>query len=552
MLGAIPRRSRNSSKRVTPKNASRMISSVHHSPMISSDWATEQFMSSNEVRLMSQAYHAGLHHETLARRVRFMTQPIEEPKLPLAVFAIAVAGAFMVSLDLSIVNVAFPSIRESFDTVSTTTLSWVLSAYSVVFGALLLGAGRLADRSGRKRAFLRGLVVFTLGSAICGFAPAAGYLIGGRVVQATGAAVLMPASLALLLGATPAAGRARAVAMWGGISALAVAAGPSLGSVLIEAGGWRWAFVVNLPIALVAWIAGRRILIESATGGPFPDILGIGMITGAVAALALAITEGTTWGWTSWRVVGAFALAVVLGVLAVRRSRVHRAPAIDLRVFESRTVALANAATLAYAIGFFAMLLGNVLFLTTVWGFSTLQAGLAITPGPLVVASLSSTTGRLASRYGYRPVLVAGGITFALGGLLIIATVDTTPAYLTHWLPAALLVGVGVALTFPVLSAAAVAGLPPEQFGGGGAVNQTSRQIGAVLGIALLVSIIGSPTSPAAAMTAFRHAWLLSAAAGITCALISVGHGRPVAAVSDETALDELRGTRGRRLARAS
>jgi EmrB/QacA subfamily drug resistance transporter len=480
------------------------------------------------------------------------TQPAGPTSIPPAVFAIAVAGAFMVSLDLSIVNVAFPSIRASFDGVATTTLSWVLSAYSVVFGALLLGAGRLADRSGRKRSFLRGLVVFTVGSALCGLAPSAVVLIGGRILQAVGAALLMPASLALLLGATPASERARAVAMWGGISALAVAAGPSLGSILIQAGGWRWAFFVNVPIAIVAGLAGRRVLQESATGGPMPDLVGIGLVTAAVAALALGITEGSRWGWTSAPILFAFAMAAVLAPLAVQRSRVHPAPAIELQVFESRTVALANAATLAYAIGFFAMLLANVLFLTTVWHYSTLRAGLAITPGPLVVAALSSTTGRLASRIGYRPVLVAGGLTFALGEALLLLSVDSTPDYLREWLPAALVVGLGVALTFPVLSAAAVAGLDAQRFGAGGAVNQTSRQIGAVLGVALLVTIIGTPASTAEAMSAFRHAWVLSALAGLTCAAISLGHARVRAAATDETAVDELRGARGRRLARAS
>jgi EmrB/QacA subfamily drug resistance transporter len=453
--------------------------------------------------------------------VRFMTQPSDETPLPWPVFMITVAGAFMVALDLSIVNVAFPSIQESFRDVSTTTLSWVLSAYSVVFGALLLGAGRIADRSGRKRWFLRGLLVFTAGSLVCGLAPAAGVLIAGRVLQAVGAALLMPSSLALLLMATPASGRARAVAMWGGISALAVATGPSLGSVLIDAGGWRWAFIVNLPVALVAGLAARRVITESSVGGPVPDLAGVAIITMAVASLALGITQGDEWGWSSWRVLGAFAIAALLGPLAVQRSRTHAAPAIDLKVFESRTVALANAATLAYAIGFFAMLLANVLFLTTVWHYSILKAGLAITPGPLVVATLSSTTGRLAARWGYRPVLMAGGIVFAMGELVAVTAVDATPSYLAVWLPASLLIGLGVALTFPVLSAAAVSGLPPERFGVGGAINQTSRQLGAVLGVALLVSIIGTPSSQAEAMDAFRQAWLMSAGAGLVCAAIA-------------------------------
>jgi MFS family permease len=340
----------------------------------------------------------------------------------------------------------------------------------------------------------------------------------------------MPASLALLLAASPPAARPQAVAMWGGISALAVATGPSLGSVLIDAGGWRWAFIVNLPVALVAGIAARRALQESVVGGPFPDLFGIALISLSVASLALAITQGDAWGWSSAGVLSAFAAAAVLGPIALVRSTSHPAPAVDLRVFESRTVALANAATLAYAIGFFAMLLSNVLFLTTVWHYSTLRAGLAITPGPLIVAALSSTTGKLAARVGYRPVLVAGGLTFAAGQLLYMRVVTSQPQYLSHWLPAAFLVGVGVALTFPVLSAAAVSGLPAERFGVGGAINQTARQLGAVLGVALMVAILGTPTSPADAIDRFRHVWLLAATAAFVSAAISLGHVRPVRA----------------------
>jgi EmrB/QacA subfamily drug resistance transporter len=459
--------------------------------------------------------------------LRCMTK-LSRSEIPWPVFAVTVAAAFMVALDLSIVNVAFPSIRRSFPDVSTATLSWVLAAYSVVFGALLLGAGRIADRSGRRRIFLLGLLVFTIGSLLCGVAPTAWLLIGGRVVQAIGAALLMPASLALLLTATPPSARARAVAMWGGVAALAVATGPSVGSVLIDGGGWRWAFFVNLPVALVAAVAARRVVPESIIGGRVPDLVGVALLCGAVAFLALGITQGGDWGWSSGRVVGSFAAAGILAPIAIRRSTRHKAPAIDLEVFRSRTVVLANGATFLYSVGFFAMLLANVLFLTSVWEYSTLEAGMAITPGPLLVAALSGPSGRLAARLGYGPVLVAGGLTFAAGLLFYVTTVDAQASYVTHWLPGAVLVGVGVALSFPVLSAAAVAGLPQERFGIGGAINQTARQIGAVLGVAVLIAVVGAPASLDQALHRFRVAWLIAAAAAIGSAAVSSFHRRMV------------------------
>ena len=453
--------------------------------------------------------------------VSLTTEPSRTQVVPRGPFLVTVAGAFMVALDLSIVNVAFPSMSASFPEASTATLSWVLSAYSVVFGALLLGAGRVADRSGRLWAFQLGLLVFTVGSLLCGVAPEPWLLIAGRVVQAGGAALLMPASLGLLLAATEPSVRPQAVAMWGGISALAVATGPSLGSVLVDAGGWRWAFFVNVPVAVLAALGARRHLEESSSGGPAPDVLGIALVSVAVGAVALGITQGGDWGWGSAGVVGAFVVSVVAAVAAVRRSLTHGSPAVDPALFRSRTVTLANAATIAYGVGFFAMLLGNVLFLTSVWGYSTLAAGLAITPGPLVVAALSRTTGRLATTHGYRPVLVAGGLTFAAGLLYLVLAIGPEANYLVVWLPSGLLIGLGVALTFPVLSAAAVAGLPAERFAAGGALNQTARQLGAVLGVAILVAILGSPTTPAEAVDAFHHAWVFAAVASLVSAGIS-------------------------------
>lgn len=451
-----------------------------------------------------------------------LSQPSEA--VPRGVFAVTVTGAFVVALDLSIVNVAFPSITASFPDVGPATLSWVLTSYSVVFGALLLGAGRIADRSGRRRTFLAGLGVFTLGSLICGAAPSEWMLIAGRVVQAGGAALLMPASLALLLAATPASQRPTAVAMWGGISALAVAFGPSAGALLVDAGGWRWAFLVNLPVAAVAAVVTRRVVTESRTDGPRPDVLGIVLVSGAVAGVALAITQGPDWGWTSAAVLTTFAASLVLGAGALLRSSSHVAPAIDPELLRAPTAALANAATVFYAIGFFAMLLANVLFLTSVWGWSTLAAGLAVTPGPLVVAAMSRRTGRLASRIGYRPVLITGSVIFAAGQVWLATLVPSEPDFVRYWLPATLITGLGVAFTFPVLSAAAVAGLPPATFAAGGALNQTARQIGAVLGVAMLVAILRTPESIGQAMDRFHMVWFAAAAASIASGAISAFH----------------------------
>ena len=356
----------------------------------------------------------------------------------------------------------------------------MITGYSIVFGSLLVTAGRTADRVGRKRVFFAGLAVFSVGSALCGLAPSVGLLVAGRLVQGCGAAAMLPASLGLLLGAFPSERRSQVVAMWGGVGALAVATGPSLGALLISAGGWRWAFYVNLPVGAVAWVLGRRALVDSRSDEvrARPDYVGVVLVSTALAAVVLAISEGPTWGWSNGRVVACFVAGTVVGAVFLYRSSRHEAPVLDLTLFSARSFSVANAATLLYAMGFFAMLLGNILFLTSVWHYSILRAGLAVTPGPLVVAVVSGPAGRVAARVGFRPVLLAGTACFA-GGLVWYATrIGPHPSYLAHWLPATLITGLGIGLTFPVLSAAAVSSLHPERFAVGSAVNQTARQVG--------------------------------------------------------------------------
>ncbi|HZT67162.1 MAG TPA: DHA2 family efflux MFS transporter permease subunit [Acidimicrobiales bacterium] len=446
-----------------------------------------------------------------------MTGPTVEPSLSAdrrAVFAVTALGAFMASLDLSIVNVAFPALARSFPTAPRAGLAWVITAYAIVYAALLVTAGRTADRLGRRKVFFIGLGVFTTGSALCGLAPSLALLVAGRVGQGAGAALLLPASLGLLLEAYPGESRSQAVALWGGVGALAVATGPSLGAALITAAGWRSAFFVNLPVGLVAWAVGRRVLpADEPSGRPAPpDYPGVLLVTASLAGLVLAVSEGSDWGWTDPRILGAALGALALGAVFIRRCLRHAEPVLDLSLFRHRSFSVANAATLVYAMGFFAMLLGNILFLTGVWHYSILRAGLAVTPGPLVVAVVSGPAGRVASRRGFRPVLLAGFAVFAAGLSWYATQIGLRPEYLARWLPATLITGLGIGLTFPVLSATAVASLHASRFAVGSAVNQTSRQVGGALGVAVLVAILASSTGPASALQHFRHLWTYAAA----------------------------------------
>jgi EmrB/QacA subfamily drug resistance transporter len=446
-----------------------------------------------------------------------------------AVFVVTALGTFMASLDLSIVNVAFPDIEASYSDASSASLAWIITAYSIVFGALLVVGGRTGDRLGRKRVFLAGVSVFLIGSFLCGIAPNVATLVGARALQGVGAAFLVPASLALLIGAYPPGRRMQIVAQWGGIGALAVATGPSLGAAIVSAGGWRWAFFVNIPVGLLVLVLGRRVLTESIgdTESKPPDYLGVGLMSVALASLVLAISEGSTWGWTDTRILCAVAVASVAGAGFVHRTLHHDDPVIDPALFHSRSFVIANTATVVYAAGFFAMLLGNILFLTGVWGYSIMQAGLAVTPGPVVVAIVAGTAGKFAARIGFRPVLLFGASCFAIGLSTYILLVSETPDYLTTWLPGTLLVGLGVGFTFPVLSAGAVSSLPPARFAVGSAVNQTARQIGGALGIAVLVALIGSQRDLADPIDGFHQLWAFAATTALASGIIGSFIPRP-------------------------
>jgi EmrB/QacA subfamily drug resistance transporter len=446
------------------------------------------------------------------------------------IFFVTALGAFMGSLDLSIVNVAFPALEHAFSHDSRATISWVLTGYAIVFGSLLVVAGRTADRLGSRRVFFFGLGVFCLGSFLCGVAPTVVTLILGRVVQGFGASAMLPSSLGLLLGAYPKEKRSQIVSLWGGIGALAVATGPSLGAVLITGFSWRAAFYVNLPVGLVAWLLGRHVLPKTSGSGSTssPDYPGVILLSGALAVLVLAISEGPSWGWSSFRIIAGFVVSVALLATFLFRSALHVEPVLDLKLFRSRSFSVANTAAFIYSMGFFAMLLGNILFLTSVWHYSILRAGLSVTPGPLVVAVVSGPAGKLAGRFGFRRVLMVGFVVFTLGVLWYVWRVRLTPDYVALWLPGTLIVGLGIGLTFPVISAAAVSSLEPARYSVGSAVNQTARQIGGALGVAILVVVLGTPKTAVAALNNFHHLWIYIASMTALAGVVSTALARPV------------------------
>ena len=431
-------------------------------------------------------------------------------------------AVFMVFLDVTIVNIAFPAIRHTFADASLSDLSWVLNAYNVIMAALLLPAGRIADRVGRRRVFGAGFALFLLGSVISGSASSVAMLIGARVVQAIGGAALIPASLGLVLAEVPAEKRAMATSVWAAAGAVAAATGPSLGGVLVETTSWRWAFFVNLVIA-IGMLPGPRLLRETreSDSNGTPDLLGAAMLVVAVGALALGAVKAPDWGWTSDRVLAAWSIAAAFAGVFVARSARHPAPLLEPAILRIRTFSTANAAFFLFSIGFYALLLGNVLFLTQVWRYTLLKAGFAVTPAALMAAIAAAAGGRLVERFGSRQVAVPALMLFC-GACLAYHGVGPRPNYLGHWLPAQLVSGSAVGLTFAGLTSASVADLPPSRLATGTAVCSCFRQIGAVVGIAGLVAVLGT-AGMRTPLPAFERAWTLMACTALGAALLASG-----------------------------
>ena len=454
-----------------------------------------------------------------------------------AVVAVLAIAVFMSSLDLFIVNLAFPSIGEEFAGAELASLSWILNAYTIVFAAVLVPAGRWADRVGRRRALVVGLAVFTGGSLLCGLAPGVGWLVAARTVQAVGAGVMVPASLSLLLAVVPQEQRARALGSWSALGALGAALGPVIGGGLVEI-GWRWVFWVNLPVGVVAILLALRLVPESRdeTRGSRPDLLGALFLALAVGLVAGALVEAADWGWASSGVLGLLLAAALCAGAVVVRSFRHPAPVLEPGLFRSRMFSGAGAASVLYYAAFGAFLLNTVEFLTTVWRYTPLEAGLAIAPGPLMVLPFARLVApRLIPLMGgVGRVAALGCLVGALGQALWLVLLQIEPAYVTHLLPAQLVGGAGVGLAIPSLLGAGSAGLPAGSLGTGSGILNMARQVGTVLGVAALVAALTVPRPDP--LTAFRYGIALTiaffVAAGIVCVAVLSRRIRPAVAVA--------------------
>jgi EmrB/QacA subfamily drug resistance transporter len=440
-------------------------------------------------------------------------------------------GLFMASLDLFIVNIAFPNLAADFPGTSLPDLSWVLNAYAIVFAALLVPAGRLADLVGRKRVFCGGLLLFAATSALCAAAPSVSFLVAARVLQAAGGAMMIPATLGLILPAFPLEQRALAIGIWSAAGGVAAALGPPIGGLLVQL-SWRWIFLINVPIGICGAIVAARLLHEMREPeARRPDLLGAVALAFGIGLLTLGIVKGSDWGWLAGRTLASFAAAAVLLAAFLRRSAHHPAPVIELPLLRIRSFALANLATGVFFAGFGAMLLSSILLLTGVWGYSALSAGLALAPAPTIAAVFAVPSGRLGGVVGQRPIAAAGGLTFASGFAYILVAIGTAPQYATAFLPGSLLAGAGFGMVLGTLPAVATASLPPSRFATGTAVFSMARQLGTAIGVAVLVALLNATTA-GDLLGGLRRGWWFALLCGLATTALALAL-RPASAEAE-------------------
>jgi EmrB/QacA subfamily drug resistance transporter len=428
---------------------------------------------------------------------------------PNQVLAIVCVGIVLANLDLFIVNVGLPAIAQDFKGASLESLSWILNGYAIAYAALLVFFGRLAERHRRDRSFLLGVLLFTASSAACAFAGSVQALVLYRVLQAAGAALMTPTSIGLILASFAPDRRGAAVRTWAAIGGLAAALGPVVGGVLIIA-SWRWIFLVNVPIGILAMIVGAWKLPAvpgHAVARPSPTAAAL--VTAGIAALTFAIIKGNDWGWTSPGIATSLIASIASLALFVRHCLRATNPFVSPELFKVRQFTGASLVMAPYSIAFGAMLFSVAVWEQTGWGWSALKTGLAIAPGPLLVPITSMLlAGRLIARFGAAPVITAG-IFFFVASFTTFAMFVTPDPSLVVGIGGMVFSGIGVGLTFPTLMGVAASSLPPSSFATGSGVINMIRQAAIAIGVAIFVAVIALASDR---LAAFHRGWWIMAA----------------------------------------
>jgi EmrB/QacA subfamily drug resistance transporter len=461
-------------------------------------------------------------------------------------------GLFMIMLDNTVVNVALPSIRSDLG-ISVSELEWVVNAYALTFGVLLLTGGKLADLLGRRTIFIVGLVIFTGASLWCGLAGGAASLIAARTVQGVGAALMNPATLSIITATFPPRLRGTAIGIWAGVSALALAIGPLVGGVITERISWSWIFFINVPVGIVGVLAARAFIDETKDTSREQRLDLPGLVTSAIGLFALTygLIETNTYAWGSLRVVGLLAVAVVALTAFVLLEARQRLPMLDLSLFRNASFSGANTVMGLVGLAMFGIFFFNSLFLQNVLGYSAIKTGATFLPMTVLIILVAPVAGRFSDRIGPRWPMVAG-LTMLTGSLLLFGTLDVSSSF-WNILPGLLVGGLGMAITMAPTTAAAMGSVPVDKAGVGSAVINSMRQVGGSLGIAIMGTLVAahidvsaaSPAYDAQFVAGYHRALQVGAAillAGAVVAAVTVGRVRrpepaAVEAAAPETAL---------------
>jgi EmrB/QacA subfamily drug resistance transporter len=406
-------------------------------------------------------------------------------------------GLFMIMLDNTVVNVALPSIGRDLH-ISLAELEWIVTAYALVFAALLITGGKLADMFGRRKIFVVGLAIFSLSSLACGLAPSAGFLIGARAAQGIGAALMNPATLSIITATFPPKQRGQAIGIWAGVSALALAIGPLIGGLIVDNINWHWIFYVNIPVGVVGILVSRLVIAESRDTSHEQSIDLPGLLTSGLALLSLsyALIEGNRHGWGSPEIIGLFAGAAVLLGVFIRLELRQRLPMLDLGLFRIGSFAGANLVAMLVSLGMFGVFFFISLYVQNVLGYSPTKAGAIFLPMTVLIIVVAPIAGKLSDRVGSR-WLMGAGMSILGVSLLLYQRIGVHSSFVSL-LPQLLLGGVGMALTMSPMTSAAMASVPVDKAGVGSGVLNSFRQMGGSLGIALMGAILLSYQHPTA------------------------------------------------------